>query len=257
MKDKLNEILFNQAKLNEMFQLVQNQHSNNSNINNNMMNKLKIIENQSNHQFNLSKSNNEIIVSQQNKLDKLYVINENQSQLIVNQQNKIDKLFEIIEKQSQILTKLESKIMFDWQKYVLAYNIQMNELLNQGFKTVYNQLYSHVTTETILLNIKSQCNRDSIICVGGAYSNNNTLLLVSCGSCLDILTTTPLIQPRLVNGAWWYFTPGRSFGFAPNSNIFQGSADHIDCGNAPHTNCKDSNRLSWHLNDMGGYRLGI
>jgi GTPase Era involved in 16S rRNA processing len=39
------------GELNEMFQLVQNQHSNNSNINNNMMNKLKIIENQSNHQF--------------------------------------------------------------------------------------------------------------------------------------------------------------------------------------------------------------
>ncbi len=39
-------------------------------------------------------------------------------------------------------------------------------------------------------------------------------MLVSCGSCFDILTTTKVDQPRLVNGAWWYFTLDKSFGFA-------------------------------------------
>ena len=53
----------------------------------------------------------------------------------------------------------------------------------------------------------------------------NTLLLVSCGSCLDILTTTELNKPRLVNGAWWYFTPATSFGFAPISSIRQYNYD--------------------------------
>ena len=144
--------------------------------------------------------------------------------------------------------------MFDWRKDILAYNIQMNELLNQGFQTVYDQLYSHVTTETILLNIKSQCNSNSIICVGGADSNNK-LLLVSCGSCLDILTDTPLDQPRLVNGAWWYFTPDKSFGFAPNSTINQIFVDKFDCDRITWSYCKDSNRLSWYLND-DGWRLG-
>jgi len=43
-----------------------------------------------------------------------------------------------------------------------------------------------------------------VICVGGTDSRNNKLLLVSCGSCLDILTTTTRDQPRLVNGAWWF-----------------------------------------------------
>ena len=131
----------------------------------------------------------------------------------------------------------------------------MNELLNQGFETVYNEFYSHYTTNNEIINIKSQCNPTSIICVGGAYSNNDTLLLVSCGSCLDILTTTTRDQPRLVNGAWWYFTPSESFGFSPNSSIRQVVyADIFDCDAS--LSCKDSNRLSWHLDIRTGWRIG-
>jgi hypothetical protein len=122
-------------------------------------------------------------------------------------------------------TSTTSNNNFNIQNYVLAFNIQMNEFLNQGFKTVYDQFYSHATTETLLLNIKSKCNQDSIICVGGADSSNNTLLLVSCGSCLDILTITTENQLRFVNGVWWYFKPGKSFGFATNSNIKQLDVD--------------------------------
>jgi len=127
----------------------------------------------------------------------------------------------------------------------------MNTLLNQGFKTVYDQLYSNKYIDPDLNNIKTQCNQNSLICVGGADGNNN-LLLVSCGSCLDILTTTIRNQPRFVNGAWWYFTPGYSFGFAPNSNINQDAADFFDCAGSI---CQDSNRLSWHLPGYG-WRLG-
>jgi hypothetical protein len=76
-------------------------------------------------------------------------------------------------------------------------------------------------------------------------------MLVSCGSCFDILTTTKVDQPRLVNGAWWYFTLDKSFGFASNSSIRQEHADKFDCDNK--LNCKDSKRLSWGL----GWRLGI
>jgi len=49
--------------------------------------------------------------------------------------------------------------------------------------------------------------------------------LVSCGSCLDILIITELNKPRLVNGVWWYFTPGISFGCALFSSIRQSTAD--------------------------------
>jgi hypothetical protein len=31
-------------------------------------------------------------------------------------------------------------------EYILSSNIPINELLNQGFETVYDQLYSHGTT---------------------------------------------------------------------------------------------------------------
>jgi len=116
-------------------------------------------------------------------------------------------------------------------------------------------LYSNSITETDLNNIKTQCNQNSLICVGGADSNNN-LLLVSCGLCLDILSTTIRNQPRFVNGAWWYFTPGYSFGFAPNSNIKQDFADGFDVISNNWSNLKDSNRLSWHLDGTGGWRLG-
>ncbi len=114
-------------------------------------------------------------------------------------------------------------------EYILSSNIPINELLKQGFETVYDQLYSHGTTYQELYDIKSKCNTESIICVGGSDGLNTTLLLVSCGSCLDILTTTELDKPRLVNGAWWYFTPDKSFGFAPFSSIRQSTADVFDC----------------------------
>jgi len=133
----------------------------------------------------------------------------------------------------------------------LGSNIKMNELLNQGFQTVYDKSYTETTKmKDELENVKSKCNKDSIICVGGADSLTNTLLLVSCGSCWDILTITKKDQPRLVNGAWWYFTPGISFGFAPNSNILQdGNADFYD-------KYTDPKRLGWHLDEGVGCRLG-
>jgi len=77
------------------------------------------------------------------------------------------------------------------------------------------------------------------MCVGGA-DNYNTLLLVSCGSCSDILTYTELNKPRFINGAWWYFTYF-SFGFSPNLNINQ-DYDNLWCDNYDSSNTK---RLSW------------
>ena len=140
----------------------------------------------------------------------------------------------------------------------------MDELINDGFKFVYDQLYSHVTTNQELYNIKTKCNnKESIICVGGSDGLNTTLHLVSCGSCLEILTTAVLDKPRLVNGVWWHFTPDKSFGFAPSSSIRQYNYDCYDCSNCnnDYNICPDSNRLSWKLSDVfnggnGGFRLG-
>mmetsp|Transcript_118905 Transcript_118905/g.236946 ORF Transcript_118905/g.236946 Transcript_118905/m.236946 type:complete len:550 (-) Transcript_118905:198-1847(-) len=50
------------------------------------------------------------------------------------------------------------------------------------------------------------------------------------------------------NGAWWYFDPGKAFGFAADADIerHRGGADTAHGGE----------RLSWHLDGNGGYRAG-
>jgi hypothetical protein len=245
---KLNEIIQNQNRL-FLFDLIHNQsetNQNNSKLSNERIDKLnEIIQNQ-NQIYN-------------ERFDKLFDLDKNNSKL---NNERFDKLLKIIENQSQLqvnmsksILKLENK--FDLHKYVLASNIPINELLYQGFKTAYDQLYaSHGTTNEELFNIKLKCNKESIVCVGGS-DGLNTLLLVSCGLCLDILTTTELNQPRLVNGAWWYFKPYWSFGFAPSSSIRQTTADTFDCdAKIGSKNCNDAKRLSWHIDGNSGWRLG-
>jgi hypothetical protein len=135
-------------------------------------------------------------------------------------------------------------------------NINIKNFLNQGFRVVYNKSYTdHVTTNDELYNLKSMCVKDSIICVGGS-NGLDTLLLVSCGFCWDVLTVTPQNEPQFRNGLWWYFTPNLSFGFSSSPLIRQNTADHYDC-DENYKNCKDSTRLSWNLAGYEGWRLGI
>jgi len=207
----------------------------------------------------------------QNKSKLINQIFEKQFEMSENQKTsneRFDKLLKIIENQNQfqlnnskILAFLNKKIKFDLK--LISSNILIDELLNDGFKFVYDQLYSHGTTNQELFNINLKCNKESIMCVGGS-DGLNTLLLVSCGSCLEILTTTELDKPRLVNGVWWYFTPDKSFGFAPSSSIRQYWYDCYGCHDCAddHNICQDSNRLSWKLSyafggGNGGFRLGL
>jgi hypothetical protein len=199
------------------------------------------------------------------KLNKFCINNNFKSHLYVDIQLKLDKLFEMMKQliqQDSNTDLIQSKPpSFDVNKYVLLTNIKINNLLNQGFEIIYNESYNeHETTNDELYNInKSLCIRkESIICVGGLNSVTNIFTLVSCGSCWQVLTTTSLNQPRLVNGAWWYFTPNRSFGFAPIYNIKQYFYDCYDCVNCNDYTilCSDSNRLSWKLTGDSGSRLG-
>jgi hypothetical protein len=52
----------------------------------------------------------------------------------------------------------------------------------------------------------------------------------------------------LDNGVYWYNTPSKSFGFAPNATITQKTADVFDRASTL--------RLSWHLDSYTGFRLG-
>jgi hypothetical protein len=66
---------------------------------------------------------------------------------------------------------------------------------------------------------------------------------------LSVTTETSFYSPQYNGKAYWYFTDGKSFGFAPTNVINQNSADITD---------QSSNlRLSWHLTGTsGGYRIG-
>ena len=135
----------------------------------------------------------------------------------------------------------------------LAQNVPVQTILDQGFKSVYDYPYSHISTSAELENIKSQCNSNSLLCVGGSNSANLTnLLLVSCGPCLSILAQTTPNKPSSINGAYWYYSTvagHQSFGFSPVYNISQAYCDSQNEG--------AEKRLCWHLTgDVGGYRLG-
>lgn len=170
----------------------------------------------------------------------------NYEKTIQNNSNQIVKIFENKLLKFQIL-----------QNYILSSNLAINELLNQGFKIVYNQSYSqHATTNDELYYIKSMCLNESILCVGGSDSNN-ILLLSSCGYCLNVLTTTITDQPVKINKVYWYFTPDNSFGFSLSYSIKQKGADIYDCNEKNAFNCTDSKRLSWHLGgSAAGWRIG-
>ena len=130
---------------------------------------------------------------------------------------------------------------------------------SQGYRVAYDFPYSYNTTSIELNSIKLQCSTETILCAGGAAKGSDNLLLVSCGDCQTVLTETPLNTPVLNNGAYWYLTTGKSFGFSPNGNIKQLNADWYDCEyiNNSVKNCKENSRLSWHLTDnLGGWRIG-
>lgn len=59
------------------------------------------------------------------------------------------------------------------------------------------------------------------------------------------------------NGAYWYLVPGKSFGFAPSSNISLGNfIDTFDCRIIDNKwSCEDDDRLSWTLNGGPGKLL--
>ena len=128
----------------------------------------------------------------------------------------------------------------------------LSQYTSQGFSVVYHGTYAtNGTTTSILDNIKAGCSTSSIICATGYGSANPDILItIACGNCLSILgNQTALNVPRLVDGVYWHYTDGRSFGFSPSPKIKQVAGDTVDL------NC--TQRLSWHLiSGLYGYRLG-
>ncbi|CAF0727637.1 unnamed protein product [Brachionus calyciflorus] len=146
-------------------------------------------------------------------------------------------------------TRSSTTITFSNNYPGLVNNYSISLLTYNGFRIVYEALYSHRLNSSDLTGLRNQCNLNSVICVGGSKVGSSILHLAACANCLSVLTETPLNSPRKVGSAFWHFTPKESFGFAPNSEINQNNADF--------SNHYDNSRLSWHIDrNGGGWRLG-
>ena len=130
-------------------------------------------------------------------------------------------------------------------------NVPLSTYTAMGYTAVYEVTYATITVTSDLATVYNGCTAASMICVGGYDSlAPATLISVACGNCQSILgSQTTKNSPLLVDGIYWYYLVGSSFGYSPSSLINQDIADRQD------TVCDQ--RLSWHLNSLhGGWRIG-
>ena len=78
---------------------------------------------------------------------------------------------------------------------------------------------------------------------------DDDFLIGAFGLASEVHRFTVLNKPHESNGVYWYFTPGKSFGFLGDDTLEQATAD-IGTTNS-------RSRLSWNLSKYGGYRAGI
>jgi hypothetical protein len=84
--------------------------------------------------------------------------------------------------------------------------------------------------------------------LAGKAVGSSNILLAAAAPTAQVFTQTVGNTPQLLNGTYWYNTPNASIGFAPTATINQTTADAYDVSNPL--------RLSWHLENYGGWRLG-
>ena len=92
-----------------------------------------------------------------------------------------------------------------------------------------------------------------VLFVGGTVEMwwpSNKMQLGAFALASEVHQTTVLNTPHLSNGVYWYFTPGKSFGFLADMDLQQEPTADMSNANA-------ESRLSWNLdNGQGGYRTG-
>ena len=151
-------------------------------------------------------------------------------------------------KSSCYLTNLNSL----FKVFSLAENVPTRNL--SIYELVYSQPYSYTTTTDEINEIRSQCTTNSLVCLGGSSKDDQDhLILVSCGNCLEVLAENPLQISKLINGAYWYF---RSFGSFGSPSIGFSDTDEVNYNNCDFTSPDDTKKLCWQLDFGGGGRLG-
>ena len=116
----------------------------------------------------------------------------------------------------------------------------------EGWSCHYDQPYSHETTAGDLAGVPADA---AYVFVGARSKDGATIKVGACGERGEVLRATELNKPHEHNGAWWYNTAGKSFGFAPSGTVNQEIPDIHDQG--------DARRLSWNNSgSYAGYRAG-
>jgi len=139
----------------------------------------------------------------------------------------------------------------DYYPSGIQQNVSEETLRLNGWTLRYEQTYSTANSSTGSEFRPSE----SFMIVTGKSIGSNVLTTVAAAPTAQVFTETIINTPQLINGTYWYYTPGDSIGYSPTDVISQIPADTTGCyaGSC----ASDPTRLSWHLtgND-GGFRLG-
>ena len=138
----------------------------------------------------------------------------------------------------------------DYYPSGIQQNVSEQTLIDNGWSLFYQQRYSTVSSST---GSEFRPNEPFMI-VTGKSIGSNVLTTVAAAPTNSVFTETEINTPQLLNGTYWYYTPGSSFGYSPTNVINQAPADITGCNGD--TCASDPSRLSWHLGSMGGFRLG-
>ena len=116
--------------------------------------------------------------------------------------------------------------------------------------TKYSQPYSDSTSSSEVKQYAVGASPYAYVLLGARYGASGNFKLAAMGDYDTVFAATSSRYSAYSNsGAYWYFYPGRSMGFAPSSSVDLSWYDYY--------NRYDSNRMSWYLdNGYGGVRAG-
>ena len=134
-------------------------------------------------------------------------------------------------------------------------NTPISTLFNMGFTERHKETYA---TAFSISTISSKCgNDDDMWFVGSIQGGSNEVSLGAFATKKEVLTVTTgvlSLVARLVNGAYWYNFPSRSFVFSGTSNVW---LDWADVWDLRANISPEWHRLSWSADrSVGGYRSG-
>ena len=137
--------------------------------------------------------------------------------------------------------------------FAIPYGIQFDSVTEDRLESgqcslCFDALYAKATYSEDILSCAGP-----VLFVGaqGRYMSDfwdRDFLLGAFGLASEVHHFTVLNKPHESNGVYWYFTPGKSFGFLRDDTLEQATADIGDT--------YPDSRLSWNLSKYGGYRVG-